>query len=353
MFKKRVSLAGLDIGSRTIKAGEIVETSRGRMLNSFGAVDVPDGLVEEEIIRDPAAVADLVRQLFRMSGIRERNVAIAVGGSRVITKHNVNIDSGGDLQLDDTIRYEAEQYIPFDINDIHLGFHIVGESFAAPGKMEVILVAAKKELIESCEELVRMAGLTPMVIDVDAFALQNIYEINYDSQDESIALIDIGARKTSLSIVKDGKSVFTRDALLGCAQITQSIMSFLDCSFEEAEEIKQSGQAESISTADLREITSTVVAEWCQEISRDFDFYATNNPEDSIKRVVLSGGGAHVTELHNLLSQEVNADVETINPFERLDINSERVDISLLEEMGPQAAICLGLALRRIDDDLD
>lgn len=350
MFKKNVRLVGLDIGSRTIKAAEIIETKSGNNLNSFGAVDIPPGLIEEGVIKDPAAVAELIRQLFKTNNIREQNVAISVGGPSVIIKHNVNVDGMEEDQLHDTIHYEVEQYIPFDINDIDWDFHIIGESPTVANKMEVILAAAKKELISNRVDLVRMAGLNPCIIDVDAFALQNIFEINYDSQDESIALIDIGASKTSLSILKDNTSVFTRDASLGCGQITQKIMSFLDCSFDEAEKIKQSEQSESISTDDLREIISSVVADWSQEITRDLEFYYSTNPEDHIKRIVLSGGGARVNELHKALSQEVNADVETINPFGKLNINSDRVDKPLLEQMAPQAAICLGLALRKIDD---
>lgn len=350
MFKKNVGLVGLDIGSRTIKAAEIIETKSGNNLNSFGAVDIPPGLIEEGGgIKDPAAVAELIRQLFKTNNIKEQNVAISVGHS-VIIKHNVNVDAMEEDQLHDTIHYEVEQYIPFDINDIDWDFHIIGESQTAANKMEVILVAAKKELISNRVDLVHMAGLNPCIIDVDAFALQNIFEINYDPSEESVALIDIGASNITLSILKDNTSVFTRDASLGCGQITQEIMSSLDCSFDEAEKIKQSEQSESISTSDLRGIKWTVVEDWSQEITRALDFFYSTNPEDRIKRLVLSGGGALVKEVNNFLSQEVDAEVEVINPFKKLNINSDRVDRPLLEQMAPQTAICLGLALRRIAD---
>jgi type IV pilus assembly protein PilM len=216
--------------------------------------------------------------------------------------------------------------------------------------MNVLLVAAKKEMITDYVNLVTLAGLNPCIIDVDAFALQNTYEINYQTENENVALIDIGASKTSLNILKGINSVFMRDVSLGCGQINQRIVSLTDCSAQEAEQIKLARHSEAISKADLAEIITGVVTDWCNEIRRALDFFYSSYPEDQIKRIVLSGGGARISEFRHLLSSETNADVEIINPFKALDIESSSFDKAFLEQVAPQAAICLGLAIRKVDD---
>ena len=217
LFGKKFNLVGLDIGSRSIKVGEIADTKKGRSLKKFGMIDVPPGAIGEGTIKDPGAVAELIRELFKQSGIKEQNVALSIGGFSIIVK-NISLQTMSEDQLQDTIQYEAEQYIPFDISDVNLDFQIVGESEHNPDQMDVILVAAKKEMVDDYINLVQMSKLNPVVLDVDAFALQNIYEISYEPdivvveegeerKEESIALIDIGASKTSLNILKGQSSV--------------------------------------------------------------------------------------------------------------------------------------------------
>jgi len=349
VFKKRNHLVGLDIGSRAIKAGEVLETKKGYRLVNFGTVGIGPGLIEEGTIKDPEAVADAIRRLWKEHNIRELNIALSIGGYSVIVKP-ITMDMMSEEQLNESIHFEAEQYVPFDINDVNLDFHVVGESRSAPDKIDVILVAAKKELVSDFVDLVQLAGLNPCIIDHELFALQNVFEMNYETGDKCVALLDIGASKTYLNILKDASSLFTRDVSLGCGQIDEKIVSLIDCSYEEADEIKRSGPSESMSNADLREIVSTVVNDWSIEINRALEFFYSTFPEERIETIFLSGGGAHVKEFHNMLSQEAGADVETLNPFGNLPISGEHVDASYMEKIAPQAAICLGLALRRVDD---
>jgi type IV pilus assembly protein PilM len=252
--------------------------------------------------------------------------------------------------LQGSIHFEAEQYIPFDISDVNLDFQILGESEHNPNQMSVLLVAAKKEMVNEYINLVQMTGLKPCLMDVDAFALQNIFEFNYDAGDENIALIDIGASKTSLNILKDKTSVFMRDVSLGCAQIDEKIASLVECSLTEAEEIKLGEKSDSIPPEDLNDIVSSVVTDWCTEIKRALDFFYSTFPEDQITKIVLSGGGANIEKFQQLLAVETSSDVEIINPFQNVSIDSDRFDSSYLERMAPQAAICMGLALRKIGD---
>ena len=349
LFGKKNHLVGLDIGSRSIKAGEIVEGKRGLILKKFGMIDIPSGSIEDGAINDPEAVAEAIQQLFKTYNIKENNVAVSIGGYSVIVK-KINVQTMPEEQLQETIQFEAEQYIPFDIADVNLDFQILGESEHNPNQMSVFLVAAKKEMVNDYINLVNMAGLNPCIIDVEAFALQNVFELNYDAQEENIALIDIGASKTSLNILKGMASVFMRDVALGCGQINQKIVSLIGCSLEEAEQLKQGDQQDKISNEDLKNIISTIVADWCTEIRRALDFFYSTYPEDQITRIVLSGGGANIGEFRQLLGAETSAHVEMINPFQNLHIDDDAFDAGYIQQIAPQAAICMGLAIRRVDD---
>jgi type IV pilus assembly protein PilM len=349
-FVKKDRLIGLDIGSRSIKAAEIAETKKGYVLARFGIVDIPPGLIEDGAIKDAEQIAEIIRSLFKDYGIKGQNVAMSVGGYSVIVK-KINVQSMSEDQLQETISFEAEQYIPFDISDVNLDFQILGENENNPNQMNVLLVAAKKEMVNDYVNLAQMAGLNPCIVDVDAFALQNIYELNYSPDDgENVALIDIGASKTSLNILKGRTSVFMRDVSLGCGQINQKIASLIDCSISEAEQIKFGSQSDKITSGDLTDIVSSVVSDWCTEIRRALDFFYSTYPDDQIKKIVLSGGGGNIKEFRQLLSVETSAEVATINPFEMLYIDENRFDLDFLKRIAPQASISMGLATRKVDD---
>jgi type IV pilus assembly protein PilM len=346
---KKDSLVGLDIGSRSVKVAEITETKNGRKLRRFGMADIPPGAIEDGAISDPETVAQIVRQLFKSANIKTTNVALSIGGYSVIIK-KINVQTMPEEQLQETIHFEAEQYIPFDISDVNLDFQLLGEVENNPSQMSVFLVAAKKEMVNDYINLATLVGLTPCIIDVEAFALQNIFEANYDIPGENVALIDIGASKTSLNILKDNSSVFMRDVALGCIQINQKIMSMLDCSYDQAELIKFGEPSKKLSADELKQIISAVVTDWCTEIRRALDFFYTNYPDDPIKRIILSGGGANIAEFRQLLASESNAQVETLNPFNGIVVDEKSFEPEYIRQIGPQAAIAMGLALRRVDD---
>ena len=348
-FGKKDHLVGLDIGSRSIKAAEIAETKQGLSLKRFGIVDIAHGAIEEGTINDPDTVAESIKQLFKSYNIRESNVAVSIGGYSVIVK-KISVQTMDEEKLQETIHFEAEQYIPFDISDVNLDFQILGESESNPGQMNVFLVAAKKEMVNDYINLVNLAGLNPCIVDVEAFALQNTIEANYDMQSENTALIDIGASKTSLNILKGNSSLFMRDVSLGCGQINQKIMSLIECSFEEAEQLKYGDKPDRLTQEDLKGIISSVVTDWCTEIRRALDFFYSTYPEDQIKRIILSGGGANISEFRELLATEASAEVEIINPFRNFKIDKKHFDDAFIKQITPQAAISMGLAMRKVDD---
>ena len=348
-FGKKDHIIGLDIGSRSIKAAEITETKRGLSLTRFGIVDIAHGAIEEGTINDPETVAESIKQLFKSYNIKENNVAVSIGGYSVIVK-KISVQTMDEEKLQETIHFEAEQYIPFDISDVNLDFQILGESESNPGQMNVFLVAAKKEMVNDYINLVNLAGLNPCIVDVEAFALQNTFEANYDMQSENTALIDIGASKTSLNILKGNSSLFMRDVSLGCGQINQKIMSLIECSFEEAEQLKYGDKPDKLTPEDLKGIVSSVVTDWCTEIRRALDFFYSTYPEDQIKRIILSGGGANIEEFRELLATEASAEVESINPFKNFKIDKKNFDDAFIKQIAPQAAISMGLAMRKVDD---
>lgn len=349
MFGGKDHLVGLDIGSRSIKAAEVVKTNKGRRLKKFGVIDIAADAIQEGEIKDPEAIAGSIRKLFKQAKFKEKNVATSIGGYSVIVK-KINVQRMPEDQLQETIQFEAEQYIPFDINDVNLDFQILEQSENNPNQMSVLLVAAKQDMINSYVDLIQMAGLHPSIIDVDAFSLQNIFELNYGIKTGNVALIDIGASKTSLNVIRGASSEFIRDIPLGCNQINQQIISHLDCSYEESEKLKFGKHPDKISPEDLKGIVSAVVAGWCTEIRRAFDFFYSTYPDDQLSKIFLSGGGANIKEFHQLLADEASVEVETVDPFKNLLVNHRQLSASYLGQIAPQAAICLGLAIRRVDD---
>jgi type IV pilus assembly protein PilM len=359
VFTRKDHLVGLDIGSQSIKLAEIKTSKAGRILKKFGMTELPPGLIEEGAINDPQLASDTIRQLFKTLNVKEKKVALSIGGYSIIVK-KINLQKVSEDQLLETIHFEAEQYIPFDISDVNLDFQVLGESEHNPDQISVLLVAAKQELINDYINLVQMAGLHPSIIDVDAFALQNIYESSYlpsgggngaaAAEEAVTALVDIGASKTSLNILKGASSLFMRDISLGCGLINQKIASQCDCSQDEAEQLKRGESSERLSSGDLKQIVSEMASEWTDEIRRALDFYYSSFPDDHIERILMSGGGSRISDIRERLISETGAEVDIIKPFGNLMVSEEGFDASYLQQIAPQAAIALGLALRRVDD---
>jgi len=349
ILAKKNHLIGLDIGSATIKLGELVQTKKDRILQKFGMAELPRDAVVEGLIKEPAVVADTIKELVKELKVKERNVATSVAGYSVIIK-KITVAKATDEELQDSIQYEAEQYIPFDVEDVNIDFHVIGEHEENPDQMNVMLVAAKKEIIDEYVDLLEMANLHPRVIDIDVFAMERVFEENYLNEEGNIALIDIGANKMNINIVKDYMSAFTRDVSIGGEQIIREIASRFDCSFEEAEDIKLGKTKDKIPEEEVREIIYSFTSNWCDEIKRAIDFYYSTYADEDIRRIILSGGATQTAGFSELLSGETSIDVQMCNPFTRINIHEKQNDVDYLQKIAPQAAICMGLASRRVDD---
>ncbi|MBW1988373.1 MAG: type IV pilus assembly protein PilM [Deltaproteobacteria bacterium] len=348
LFKKSDYLVGLDIGSGAIKVAEIQESRGSRALVRFGMIPMPVGAMEEGMIKDPEQVAETIQELCTSADIQEPNAAISIAGYSVIVK-NITVGKMSEEEMQENLHVEAEQFLPFDVQDVYLDFHILGDNPEKEGQMNVVLVAAKKDLIDEYVSVVELAGLNPCIMDVDAFALQNIFELNYGEVDQIVALVDVGATKTNVNIIKDNKSVLIRDVSMGGWQITSEIMSQGGCSAEEAEQWKLDPKSSKMDPEELSDIIAMASSRWCEEIRPAIDFFYSIN-EERPDKIVLSGGGSLVKGFKELLSRETGIPVEIMEPFSALEINDSQFDTSYLERIAPQAAICLGLALRKVGD---
>ena len=348
-FSKKDQLIGLDIGSRSIKLGEVHNTKRGRILQKFGMVDLPQNSIVEGRIKEPSVVADAIKGLMSDLKVTEQNVATSVAGYSVIIKR-ITVGKQTEEDLHENIRYEAEQYIPFDLADVNIDFHIIGESELNPNQMNVMLVAAKTDIINEYIDLLDMADLNPCVIDIDVFALERVFEENYSNEEGTVGLIDIGANKMNINIVKGYMSAFTRDVNIGGEQITREIATRFDTSFEDAEAIKLGRDKEKVPEEDVREVVYSTISSWGAEIRRAIDFYYSTGSDEDIGRIVLSGGASQTEGFSELLSAETSIDVQVCNPFMSVKINEKQIEADYLEKIAPQGAICMGLASRRVHD---
>jgi type IV pilus assembly protein PilM len=361
---KKNQLVGLDIGSHSVKLVEIDDGKRGMVLKNLGIIGLPPDAIVEGSIKEMEIVSSAIKHLFQNLKVKNKNVATSISGFSVIVK-KITVSTKGESELEGTIQDEAEQYIPFDINEVNLDFDILSPTVApeaegAEGEeaaeeeesdeMEVMLVAAKKDIIDDYVSLLQVSGLAPVVLDVDAFALQNAFELTTDKPEGCYALVNVGAEELGINAIKNGISLFARDSSYGGSQITEAIMSQLKLSFEEAERMKLGGTKVGKEKGALEEIFTSMVSEWVQEIKRALDFVASTYADETIEKILVSGGACRIPGFQKYLSLETDIPVEELNPFANLVIDEKNIDPKYLRHMGPQAAVAVGLALRSIGD---
>ncbi len=347
------SMVGLDIGSSTVKAVELTAKGRHREfeLTHLGIAKLPAEAIVQGAFLNSAAIAEAIREAISNGKIRSKHVAAAVCGHSVIVK-KVSLPMMTRDELDEQIRWEAEQYIPFDVNEVNLDFQIM-ESSGAEGQMDVLLVAAKKDLIDDYVQVISEAGLIPATIDVAAFAVENAFEANYDVRsDEVVALVNIGAQVVNINIVSEGVPAFTRDITTAGNQYTEEIQKALSISFDEAERIKlgesDSDRGQAVVPAEVEEAMQSVTDTVIGEISRSLDFFAATTADSRIERVILSGGGAKVVGFEAAFRKRTGLTVETLNPLARILPNS-KLDPEMLEDVAPMLGVGIGLAMRRVE----
>jgi len=351
MLTPKRQLVGLDIGSSGIKLVQLKE-HRGRyLLQKFGVKPLEPEVIVDGTVMDEGRVVSAIKELFEELKVKVKQVAVSISGHAVIVK-KISLPPMPDDELEGQVRLAAEQYIPFDINEVNIDFHVLppSEGDAEEGEMSVILVAAKKDKINELTELVKGAGLFPMVMDVDAFAIENMHAISYPvSQEDTTALVNIGASVMNINIVRGGVSVFTRDIPIGGNRYTEAMQRELGLSYEDAEETKKGGRSAGSSQA-VTGVIDSVNAEVASEIARTVDYFKSTMSDAEVQHVVLCGGGAQVAGLEQQLRDRMNAMVEIANPFGEIDTSGCDMDQATLAEMAPIAAVGVGLALRSVGD---
>jgi len=346
--RKKNHLIGLDLGSHTIKLCELVEKKQHWALKKFGFKKIPREVIQEGMVKDPDILSKEIEFLLKRHEITEKNVAISVSGFSVIVKR-ISMPNMTDVELRSRINYEAEQYIPFDINDVNLDFQILGETSGKPDHMDIVLVAAKKDMVSDYIITLNTIGINAAVIDVDCFTIQNIYNHNYPGN-EIIALIDIGASKTNINIIQNEQSLLLKDISIGGESFTQDIMNRIDCNFEEAEDIKLTGESELISQEEFLDIKTSTLMYWISELKRPLDSFVSSNPGEGIHKIIISGGSANIEGLSQTLTEETKIPVELFNPFQKFEVDPSVFDPAVIKRIAPMACVCMGLGIRRVGD---
>jgi len=358
---QKSQLVGLDIGSHSVKVVEIDDSKKGMVLKNFGIIGLPQNAIVEGSIKEIEIVSSAIKNLFKNLKIKNKNVAISISGYSVIIK-KISVEKQDDIVEESTVREEAEQYIPFDMSDVNFDYEEIAaveevaegdeekEAEEQKGIADVFIVAAKKDKVEDTVGLLQLAGLNPLVLDVDAFALQNAFELSTEDTSGCYAIVNVGAEELGINTVKDGVSIFTRDSSYGGSQITEEVMSKFDVSFEEAEKIKLGGTKLEKENGGLEEIFTSQVSFWVEEIKRALDFLSTTYPDEAIEKIFICGGSCRVPGFQKYLEQETDIPVLELNPFTNLMIDEKDFDPKYLSYIAPQAAVAIGLALRSVGD---
>jgi len=351
VFRRAKSLVGLDIGSSAVKAVELKPAGKAFKVAAFGSEPVPPDSIVDGAIIDGGAVADAIRRLFSSGAIKTKDVAASLSGNAVIVK-KITLPQMSETELAESIYWEAEQYIPFDIQDVNLDYQILDKGGDnGKGTMEVLLVAAKKEKIADYTGVIAQAGRSAVVVDVDAFALQNAYEINYGIEPGAIvALLNAGASATNINILNGDQSVFTRDISMGGNAYTEALQKELNLPFDLADQLKRGIPVDGVTYDDAKPVLRAVTENVMLEIQKTFDFFKTTASSDRIDRIMLSGGASRAECFTEMLTHRFEAPVEGLDPFKRVTFDSKKFQIESAEDIAPTVAVAVGLALRRVGD---
>jgi type IV pilus assembly protein PilM len=337
----------LDIGSSSIKLAEVQHGSAPR-LTALATAPIPATAIQSNVIQDEASVVAAIKALVAETKCQATHVITAVPGPAVIVK-KVVLPAQTGAGIDSAVLSEASQLIPESLDNVNLDYQVI-DVIEEGNQMEVLVVAVKRDIINSYTSAILAADLEPMVVDVDYFALENMFELNYDQAGESpVALVNVGARYSSINILKNGRSTFTGDVPVGGAEFTDTLVRQLGCSVEDAELLKIGRRAGGIEPQAAESIVHSVTEFIVEEIQRSISFFWTAATDEPIGSVILSGGPARMPGLSTQLQERLETTVEVADPFRRIEV-SGKVSRELIEQCGPALAVAVGLATRRPGD---
>ncbi len=353
---KKKLLVGLDIGSSCVKVCELQAVGKGSSqrfrLQKLGVAPVPHDAIVDGDIMDSNAVSTAIRQVLAEQKIKARDVAISVSGQQVMVK-KVTFPLMSPAELAESVRWEAESFFPAGqgLDSYALDFAVIEER-PGDGNMDVVLVACRKDKMEAYLTCVAQAGARPLTVDVDVFALQNAYEASASpgARDEVVALVNIGANFTNITMLVGSKSVFWRDISWGGHRFTDKLMEDWGVSREGAEALKQGQAAEGRTGEEVEPSLSAISDSFADELGRTIDFFRSSFKVDRLDRVLLSGGSSKVQGLADILGDRLRVSVDRFNPFQLIEMDDRSVDPAAVREIGSSAAIAVGLALRQVGD---
>jgi len=343
-------LIGLDIGTSSVKLVELDWAKGSYRLKNFGMARLPRETIVNGVIINADPLVQAIKNLAHSLKISNRHAAVSISGHPVIIK-KIILPLMTEDQLEPVIEKEAEQYIPFDLDEVNIDFQILGPNDENPEQMDVMLVAAKKALIEEYVEVLKNAGIHTRIIDIDVFALENMFNINYATEENAIAaIVDIGASVTNINILKNGTSIFNRDVFLGGNQITEEIQKELSVSFEEAEMLKTGEEIEGIDQELLAQTIAKTSSSIAREIQRTLDFFMGTS-YGRVDHVYLSGGASKTKGMKEMIEEKMGDNiVEFVDPFKSIKYDKKSIDSGYLKEISLFASVGVGLATRRFGD---
>jgi type IV pilus assembly protein PilM len=351
-FSRSKPIVGLDIGSSAVKAVELRPAGKSYKVSAFAVEPLPPDSIVDGAIIDGTAVAEAIRRVFAAGAFKAKDVAASLSGNAVIVK-KINLPVMTETELADSIFWEAEQYIPFDVQDVNLDYQILdpGTGENSKGTMDVLLVAAKKEKIADYTGVIAQAGRTPVIVDVDAFALQNAYEVNYGIDTEAVVvLLNAGASAININIVSGDQSLFTRDISLGGNAYTEAVQKELNLPFESAEQLKKGQALDGVAFRDVQPVLHAMTENVLLEVQKTFDFFKATAVSDRIDRIVLSGGASRVDGFAAALQERFGSTVTGFDPFRSIGFDAAKFGVVDPENVLPTAAVAVGLALRKSGD---
>ncbi len=346
LFGKKKSVAGLDIGSSSVKIVELEGKMNSLSLTSLGFENLPGDTIVDGQIMEMNAVSEVIQNICRDHQIKSTKFVTGVSGHSVIIKSIVLPPMSQD-ELDESIDWHAEEHIPFDLSEVTLDYHVTSETAE---EMSVLIAACKRERIDNVKQAIQMAGKEPVIIDVDTFALQNCYELNYQpSPDDTVALLNIGASTMNINLVHGVNSIFTRDITMGGSQFTDILQRNLGVSYQDAESLKR-GVSESggVEETAIEPLMSNVMELVAMEVQKTFDFYRATADDGGlvVQKILLSGGGSKMLRLPEELSKKLELPVEILDPFRQIKVDTRKFDPNYLSEIMPEMAVAVGLAMR-------
>jgi type IV pilus assembly protein PilM len=347
LFGKKKSVAGLDIGSSSIKMVELSGKANNLSLVSLGNENLPADTIIDGQIMEMNTVSDVISNLCTNFQVKADQVVTGVSGHSVIIK-NIVLPPMSREELEESIDWHAEEHIPFDLADVSLDYQVTAETSDAT---HVLIAACKRERIDNIRQAIQLSGRQPVVIDVDTFALQNCYEVNYDpNATDCVTLLNIGASTMNVNIVKGSRSLFTRDITVGGSQFTDVLQRNFGVSFQQAEAMKRGVNTPGIETKAIEPLMHNVTELVANEIQKTFDFYRATSDDSStvVKKILISGGGSKLQGLSEELSARLQLPVEILNPFRNIVVDERKFDHGYMNEVMPEMAVAVGLAVRGV-----